>query len=231
MPSMFEIYEKHAVEYDQLVDAEDYQGNLGQYLRQVVDWGGKAVLEAGVGTGRVTELYADEAASAICFDQSPHMLEGARRRLSRFGDKIGYRVADNLNMPPVAPKCDIFVEGWSWGHSAVGSTEPVGSITEKLIRGVQQSLTPDAAMVVVETMGTNTITPSPPDARLAELYRALVDTHGFHQAVIRTDYQFADADEAIRIMGFFFGDAMGKALAQSRPTIVTEWTGVWHRRG
>jgi SAM-dependent methyltransferase len=231
MPSMFEIYEKHAVEYDQLVDAEDYQGNFGNYLRQVADWEGKTVLEAGVGTGRVTQLYADLAASAVCFDQSPHMLEAAKRRLSRFGGKISYRVGDNLKMPEVSPKCDIFVEGWSWGHSVVGSSDPVATIAEALIRGVRPSLKPDAVMMVVETMGTNTATPAPPEPRLDRFYKVLVNELGFHQAIIRTDYRFATSEDAIRIMGFFFGETMEKALADSRPTIVTEWTGVWHRRG
>ena len=47
----------HSVEYDRLVNAEDYRGDLHRALHELVDWNGANVIEAGI-TGRVTELYA-----------------------------------------------------------------------------------------------------------------------------------------------------------------------------
>jgi hypothetical protein len=73
---MYEIYQRHPKEYDELVDAEDYQGNLGRLLHQLVKWTGATGVEAG--TGRVTELYARDAKLVKCFDREPHMLEAAR---------------------------------------------------------------------------------------------------------------------------------------------------------
>ncbi len=230
MPSMFEIYERHAAEYDQLVDAEDFQGNFRDYVLQVTDWERKSVLEAGVGTGRVTRIYADRAAIVTCFDQSRHMLDGAARRLAKSRGRITYRVADNMRMPRVSPKCDIFIEGWSWGHSIIDVPESVESVTETLLQGVRSSLVDGAEMILIETMGTNTPKPIPPHPRLARFYELLVSKYAFHQVVIRTDYRFPTPDDAIRVMGFFFGSEMEQALRKSRLTDIPEWTGVWHAR-
>ncbi|HUX11586.1 MAG TPA: class I SAM-dependent methyltransferase [Spirochaetia bacterium] len=229
MPSMFEIYEKHAAEYDELVDAEDFQGNLHDHILQVVDWDRKSVIEAGTGTGRVTRIYADRASAVTCFDQSQHMLDRAAGRLSKSAAPITFRVADNMHMPQVSPKCDIFIEGWSWGHSIIDAPGSVESVTETLIQGARSNLVRNGEIVLIETMGTNTPEPTPPHTRLARFYELLVSTCSFHQDVVRTDYRFPTADVAIRVMGFFFGPEMEQSLKNSMLTEIPEWTGVWHR--
>ena len=58
--------------------------------------GGERVLDAGCGSGRVTELLAERLSdgTVIALDGSPSMVEAARRRLERFGARIEYLVAD-----------------------------------------------------------------------------------------------------------------------------------------
>lgn len=228
MPSMFEIYERHAAEYAGLVDAEDYQGNLARCLGQVTDWSDKRVLEAGVGTGRVTRIYAESVASIVCLDRSAHMMEFAARRLSAYEEKLSFRVAENMRLPRISPKFDLFIEGWSWGHSIVDPSRSVESTAEALLSGACRNLRKGATVVLIETMGSNSAQPVAPHPRLARFYELLVGRYSFRQVVVRTDYRFPTADEAIRIMGFFFGDAMRKDLAAARPTVVREWTGVWY---
>ena len=63
--------------------------------------GDERVLDAGCGSGRVTEQLAERRARAvgvIALDGSPSMVEAARERLARFGDRIEYVVAD-LGLP------------------------------------------------------------------------------------------------------------------------------------
>ena len=57
-----------------------------------------AVIDAGCGSGRVTELLLDQFphASVICLDASDAMLDEARVRLARFGDRVAY-VQDDLS--------------------------------------------------------------------------------------------------------------------------------------
>ena len=58
--------------------------------------GDETVLDAGAGSGRVTELLAERVPNGrvIALDGSPSMISEARRRLARFGDRVEYVVAD-----------------------------------------------------------------------------------------------------------------------------------------
>ena len=58
--------------------------------------GDECVLDAGCGSGRVTEALAERLprGRVIALDGSPAMVEAARDRLARFGDRIEYVVAD-----------------------------------------------------------------------------------------------------------------------------------------
>ncbi len=58
--------------------------------------GDETVLDAGCGSGRVTEQLAERlpAGRIIALDASPSMVAAARERLARFGDRVRYVVAD-----------------------------------------------------------------------------------------------------------------------------------------
>lgn len=92
-----------AVTYDRIADPMFRWGAV------VVGWleldGDETVLDAGCGSGRVTELLADRLprGRVIALDGSPSMVDQAQRRLERFGDHVRYVVADLLDAPPLAP--------------------------------------------------------------------------------------------------------------------------------
>ena len=77
MPSMYEIYRRHRAESDRLVAAEDHERHLPTFLHSIVDWRGQTVLEGGLGTGRVTELYLEHARRVTGCDREAHMLAAA----------------------------------------------------------------------------------------------------------------------------------------------------------
>jgi len=58
--------------------------------------GDETVLDAGCGSGRVTELLAARLPDGrvVALDASPSMVDAARERLTRFGDRVAYAVAD-----------------------------------------------------------------------------------------------------------------------------------------
>ena len=58
--------------------------------------GDESVLDAGCGSGRVTELLAGRLprGRVVALDASPSMIEEARGRLAGFGDRVAYVVAD-----------------------------------------------------------------------------------------------------------------------------------------
>jgi len=58
--------------------------------------GDERVLDAGCGSGRVTELLLRRlgSGSVVALDASPNMIEAARARLAPYGDRVSYLLAD-----------------------------------------------------------------------------------------------------------------------------------------
>lgn len=81
--------------YDRVADPMTRWGSV--VLERLPLTGDERVLDAGCGTGRVTEQLLErlsDAGRAIALDGSPAMVEHARKRLARFGDRVHYVVAD-----------------------------------------------------------------------------------------------------------------------------------------
>jgi len=80
--------------YDRIADPMFRWGTV------VVGWldlaGDERVLDAGCGSGRVTEVLLDRfpRARVVALDASPSMIDEAERRLSRFGDRVEFLEAD-----------------------------------------------------------------------------------------------------------------------------------------
>jgi trans-aconitate 2-methyltransferase len=84
--------------YDRVADPQTRWGRA--VLDRLPLGGDERVLDAGCGTGRVTEQLAERLPEGrvIALDGSPAMIAAARDRLARFGDRIDYVVAD-LGLP------------------------------------------------------------------------------------------------------------------------------------
>lgn len=80
--------------YDRVADPMTRWGST--VLDRLPLRGDERVLDAGCGSGRVTEQLAERLPNGriIALDGSPAMIEAARERLARFGDRIEYVVAD-----------------------------------------------------------------------------------------------------------------------------------------
>ncbi len=80
--------------YDRVADPMTRWGST--VLDRMPLRGDERVLDAGCGTGRVTEQLADRLPDGhvIALDGSASMVAAARERLARFGDRVDYVVAD-----------------------------------------------------------------------------------------------------------------------------------------
>lgn len=80
--------------YDRVADPMTRWGST--VLDRLPLRGNERVLDAGCGSGRVTEQLAERLPEGrvIALDGSPSMIEAARERLAPFGDRIEYVVAD-----------------------------------------------------------------------------------------------------------------------------------------
>jgi trans-aconitate 2-methyltransferase len=87
--------------------------------------GDERVMDAGCGSGRVTELLAERLpqGSVVAVDGSPAMIDQARARLGGFGDRIEYVVADLGRPIPVALPVDAILSTatfhWVPDHDAL----------------------------------------------------------------------------------------------------------------
>lgn len=89
-----------AQSYDRVADPMTRWG--AAVLRRLEVSDTDTVLDAGCGTGRVTELLLERTATGrvVALDAAPSMLVEARRRLARFGDRVRCVEADLLELGP-----------------------------------------------------------------------------------------------------------------------------------
>ena len=89
--------------YDRVADPMTRWGTA--VLERLPLAGDERVLDAGCGSGRVTELLAARLprGSVVALDASPAMIEVARERLAAFGDRIAFVVADLGRPLPIDP--------------------------------------------------------------------------------------------------------------------------------
>lgn len=93
--------------YDRVAEPMTRWGSM--VLQRLALEGDERVLDAGCGTGRVTEQLLDrlgDRGRAIALDGSPAMIDAARDRLARFGDRVEYVVADLGRPLPIVGRVD-----------------------------------------------------------------------------------------------------------------------------
>lgn len=228
MPTMYEIYEKHAVNYDELVTAEDYQDNLGKYLREKIEWRDKTVYEAGIGTGRITNYYISEVSHCFGFDREEHMMQKCLKNHVKNTDKLTLNIAENLGLPKLDRNIDVFIEGWSFGHTLYQNTDDLSSVISKLVDSVIELVSSDGDIFIIESLGTNVEKPIYYSDEAESLYDKLENKYKFERTTLETDYRYDNPKEASRIMGFFFGEEMKLDIFKKNKSIVKEFTGAWY---
>jgi trans-aconitate 2-methyltransferase len=89
--------------YDQVADPMTRWGET--VLERLPLTGNERVLDAGCGSGRVTERLAERLprGQVVALDGSPAMVDAARQRLARFRERIEYVVADLGQPLPIDP--------------------------------------------------------------------------------------------------------------------------------
>lgn len=227
MSELYEIYEKYSKEYDNFVSYEDYKNNLKQFLLTSIDWKNKTVYEAGIGTGRVTKIYIPLIEKVYGFDRSMQMLENTKHNLEEYKAKIDIRIGENLILPEVEQKVDIFIEGWSFGHTVCDDPKGIEKTVDILINSCIDKIKKDGKIILIESLGTNRDKAEGPKPELKMFYFLLEDKYKFRKNIIETDYMFPDVESAKDKIGFFFGKQMKQDIEKKGVNIVKEFTGVW----
>ena len=113
----------NATSYDRVADPQTRWG--AEVLERLPLEGDETVLDAGCGTGRVTELLLARLprGRVVALDFSAKMLDQARVRLAPFGDRVTFVQADLGRPLPVEPPVDAVLSTatfhWVMDHDAL----------------------------------------------------------------------------------------------------------------
>jgi trans-aconitate 2-methyltransferase len=109
--------------YDRVADPQARWGRV--VLERLPLVGTERVLDAGCGTGRVTEMLLARLprGRVVALDASPSMIDAARGRLASHGDRVEYVVADLSRPLPLAEPVDAILSTatfhWITDHDAL----------------------------------------------------------------------------------------------------------------
>lgn len=254
-----DIYAQHADTYDELVTAEDADGHLLPALVSAISrsledddapsvglddpeqggimktagalqrpLAGVRIVEIGAGTGRITRLLARAGARVHATEPAAAMLAVAKQRIGNH-PRVTLEQASAETLPMLDGWADAAIAGWVFGHFRSWMPASWQLDINRALVEVARVVRPGGTVVIIETLGTGSSTPAPPNQDLAEYYSWLEET-GFTRTWIRTDYAFPDVDTAVRLTSFFFGDEFGDRVRASGGLRVPECTGVWIKR-
>jgi ubiquinone/menaquinone biosynthesis C-methylase UbiE len=228
-----EIYREHADAYDRLVRAEDVDGQLARAIGEIVDVRGARVLDVGCGTGRLTRILLELGAAHVTgVDRAEAMLGVAARslaaELARGAIELVEADARALAAHGVPVGAfDVVTAGWCFGHFRHWMPDDWREDVDRALDAMSRAVRPGGVLIVIETLGTGHETPRV-HAALDE-YFALLEARGFTRRAIRTDYAFASVEEAVEVLGPFFGEELSARIVEERWARVPECTGVWSR--
>ena len=227
MPTEKEVYEAHADQYERLIQREDYQNNILAAIQDYFPLNKNVeVVELGAGTGRLTRLLAPCVKSIKAFDSSAHMLEIAEKSLHEMGlSNWETGVADHRQVPVADHSADLVISAWSFCYLAVWGGADWSSALQDGLNEIQRILQPGGMALIIESLGTGTEKPRPPEHLRA--YFDWLTEAGFERGWMRTDYRFESLEEAVELSTFFFGEEMGQEVRQKNWIILPECTGVW----
>jgi ubiquinone/menaquinone biosynthesis C-methylase UbiE len=223
------IYQSDGDRYEALIAREDYQENILRAIEEILNVDGLDILDLGAGTGRLTLLLAARAGSIRSFDASAEMLRVCRERLVASGlSHWQVDVADHRQLPVMKKSADLAVSGWSVSYLAVWDQENGTAELDKWLAEMERVLRPGGTILLFESLGTGNETPIRLE-HVESTYRWL-DSRGFENKWIRTDYKFESVTEAAELAGFFFGEEMVEQIRKKGSVILPECTGVWWRK-
>jgi ubiquinone/menaquinone biosynthesis C-methylase UbiE len=230
------IYRQRAADYHRLISCEDWQGNLPRALRTLCDWRNRLLVDLGTGTGRIPLLLGPEARLVVGCDMTIAMLHQARTALAGAALSCPLLAATHAALP-LRPACaDIAMAGWSICHAVKWRWAEHQAVLAAIMRETQRLLRPGGHLIIVETLGTGQTEPAPPDPKLDAYYALLEKEYKMARSVVRTDYRFADKNEAWKLLQMFFGTARteamftdGTARCGADGCTVVEWTGIWSK--
>ena len=213
------IYANESSTYDELVRREDVDGNVKQAVLGALR-DARRVVDVGAGTGRVTRWLLETGHDAVAVEP----VEGMRAIGAAALPVAAWHAGEASALPLPDHSVDAAVEGWAFGHTMSDPTNWEAR-SRAFIAELRRVVRPGGVVVLIETAGTCVDQPTPPP-HLLPLY-ALWEGLGFVSRDVSSDYLFSSFDEAVRLMGAFFGESMATRVRARGLARVPEFTRVF----
>ena len=222
------IYSNMACEYHRMIEYEDVDGNLYDCIDKLLTADVSRVLDIGSGTGRIPLLLSDPRFTVVGLDLYWEMLqENVRQRSLSAGSWL--LLQGSAGALPMSPDCfDVLTAGWVLGHTCSWHLDWQTEL-DIVLNEMHRVVRNQGVIIIMETLTTGSVIPSPPTAELANYYDWLENSWAFSRQEIRTDYRFPDVKEAISNTEFFFGEQLSSMIVDNNWSRVPECTGIWSK--
>jgi len=223
------IYADQAEKYDRFIAAEDYQGNLLRTLKQVCRLSREqSVADLGSGTGRIAFLLSPYVRHVYGVEPVSGMQRVAEAKKLALGVKnIDFLPGEHRDTSLPDNCIDLVIEGWAFLHAFQNTYSEWRTEFEAIAREMRRVLRPRGTVALIETMGSFDIWNEVP-SKTSELYSYFERELGLKKTIVRTDYEFANLEEAVDFGTFFFGEEIGTQIAEAGEPNVPEATAIWH---
>ena len=217
------IYSNEISKFKRFSECEDYNHCLREYLIHHFDWEKASVLEAGVGMGRFTDYYIDQAKTVTLTDSSTTMLDYCRMKYSRYEEKIDFVSCKHIDLLDYCKsrKYDIFISAYSLSYEAV-------KLQPEMLQGYLDSVLSlnVNSFVIIESIGlyhTN--------SNYLQQYKDYFNelSNRLNRIEITTDFHFQSVQEAEYYCGIFFGKEISERVKEIGSNIVPETTCLWYK--
>ena len=221
------IYRDEAQAYHAMIAREDVDQQVRRALVEIGAQGAVNLLDLGSGTGRIPLLLQHDIFDIVAFDLHEAMLREQIVQREKVAGKWPLLQGDMRFLPFVSEQFALVTAGWALGHFC-GWYDPDWRMPMRLVLNEMRRVTKPGGMVVIlETMSTGNLEPTPPTAALAEYYEWIEGEWGFERHVLATDFQFKTIEDAVAHSEFFFGPELAAAIRENEWSRLPEWTGFW----
>ena len=200
---------------------EDPDGCLKQYLFQRFQWKNSIVLEAGAGTGRITDYYVDEADKVYLTDNSENMIKLLNRKYEKKTKVVPFLCdhSELWKMHTLNPS--VFISAFSLGYIF---TDCLLS-SKEIERQLKKIIPSNAKVIIIECTGVFNRFDNAPEGFLNYVMRL---NSLFESDTIETCFRFDTIYEAIECATGLFSKEVACEIEKSGLLEIPDYITVWH---
>ena len=204
-----ELYDSEAALFDDISLHEDTTGKLRQFLLERFSFDDKSVLEAGAGTGRITDYYVDQAKRVVVTDAYESMVNILKQKYAGV-DKVTAALCDHRQLRSRFPEpFDVFLSAFSFNYAFDPSVGDYDAFLEQILPPAKQH-------IIIECCGFyEEFDYLPPES--IRYVHALENR--FQKTVLPTEFVFSSPQQAIAAAKVLFSPIAERVRQQNRAVI------------